>query len=165
MSNRLQTLAQSAVGRYFAPAEREQFLSEAGSLPRRFEASDALAGREEAALKATVSDLQQRYPNFAKHHDQGWAKCYRDMQVVLRQDALALVLDDVQWLEDTTLLWLRSMLAASNLTPKFCGDAFTLLREHVQAELTAEHYELLRPFLDRNVEVLSEFPEPVAPAV
>ena len=164
MTTRLLQLARSAEGRYFQPAEREQFLAYAEALPRRFAAATAVADHEEAILKATVTELQQRYPNFAKHHDQGWAKCYRDLQLVLRQDVQALVLDDVQRLEDTTLLWLRTMLAANNLTPQFCRDAFTLLREQVQAQL-AESFEPLQPFLDRNVEVLSDFPEPATPAV
>ena len=52
----------------------------------------------------------------------------------------------------------------NNLTPKFCHDAFSLLREQVQAQLPAENYELLRPYLDRNVDVLSDFAEPLTPA-
>jgi hypothetical protein len=165
MTNRLHQLARVAEGRYFQPEERDQFLTYAGSVPSRFAAADALSEHEEAVLKATVGDLQQRYPNFAKHHHQGWAKCYRDLQLVIRQDAQALIFDDVQMLDDKTLAWLRTILAANNLTPQFCRDAFTLLRDHVKSRLGPEHYELLQPFLDRNIEVLSEFPEPATPAV
>ncbi len=165
MSTRLLKLARTADGRYFQPEERDQFLAYADSLPRRFQTSEAVSQREEAIVSAVINEMQRRYPNFAKFHDQGWAKCYRDLQLVLRHDAQAVIIDDVQALDDRILLWLRSMLAANNLTPKFCHDAFGLLREQAQAQLPAESYELIRPYLDRNVDVLSDFAEPAAPAV
>src|SRR4051794_34955286 len=140
MTTRLQKLARGADGRYFSADERAEFLGYAETLPRRFEAADAVAAQEEAILKAAVGELQNRYPNFAKYHDQGWAKCYRDLQLVLRHDVQALVLNDAQALEDRALLWLRTMLAANNLTPRFCADAFDLLREQARAHLAAEQF-------------------------
>ena len=109
--------------------------------------------------------MSKRYPNFTKYHDQGWARCYRDVQLVLRQDVQSMLLDDVRSLDDKILLWMRTTLAANNLTPGFCRDAFSLLREKLQDHLGAEEFDLLRPYLDRNIDVLSDFAEPATPAV
>lgn len=165
MSLRLLKMAHAADGRYFQAEERRAILSFAQSLPGRVGLAESIEQQEEAVLRGVVEDLQKRYPNFSKFHDQGWARCFRDLQLVLRQDVQSMILDDVASLDDKVLLWLRTIFAANNYTPQFCRDCFTLLRERLQQQLARDTFESLRPYLDRNIEVLSDFPEPATPAV
>jgi len=165
MNARLTKMTHDANGRYLTADERAAFLEYANSVAERFRAADAVEKVEEAVVRGVVEEMTKRYPNFAKYHDQGWAKCFRDVQLVLRQDVQSMLLDDVRSLDDKILFWLRTALAANNLTPVFCRDAFSLLREGLQARLSADEFNLLRPYLDRNVEVLSDFAEPATPAV
>lgn len=165
MTTRLAKLAAAAEGRYFTADERQQLLGFAAALPERLRHADAVEPKEDAVLRATIEELRGRYPNFHRFHDQAWAKCYRDLQLILRFDVQAMVLDDATWLDDRVLLWLRSILASCNFTPKFVRDTYEALRDQARKLLPADAYEALRPYLQRNVDVLSDIPEPATPAV
>jgi hypothetical protein len=164
MTTRLNKLATAADGRYLSPEERRQVLDYTGSLPRRLDASDAIEQKEEAVLRSVVEEMQKKYPNFAKYHDQGWARQFRDMQLVLRSVVQAMIIDDVNQLDDRILFWMRTMFAANNYTPGFVRDCFTRLRDRL-GDQAGDHFNLLKPGLDHSVEVLSNFPEPATPAV
>jgi hypothetical protein len=165
MNSRLQKLALASEGRYFAPAERQEALAFATTLPARFQVSDEIEHHESAIVQSVIEEMQKRYPNFAKQHEQAWAKAFRDLVLVLRFDVQAMVCDEIRWLDEKVLFWLRTMLVAGNFTPKFNHDCFTLLREQVQLRVSPDAFAWMKPFLDRNVEVLSDIPEPAAPAV
>jgi hypothetical protein len=165
MNARLQKLALAAEGRYFQPAERHELLELAKSLPSRLHASDQIQQKEEAIVAAVMQEMQKRYAKFAKQHEHAWAKAFRDVVLVLRFDVQAMVCDEMRWLEEKVLFWLRTMLAAGNFTPQFIRDCFTLLREQVKLQVNPESFTWLQPYLDRNIEVLSDIPEPAAPAV
>jgi len=165
MNTRMNKLLTSADGRYFTTDERQVLLAYAESLPRRFRAADQVEEKEEAVLRDVVGELQKRHADFTKYHDQAWARVYRDVQLVLRADVHAMVADDAGQLDDRILYWMRTMFAANSFTPAFVRDCFSLLRERVRGQMAAEDFELLRPYLDRNVEVLADFPEPAARAV
>ncbi len=164
MTTRLSKLATAADGRYFTADERRQILDYTDSVGRRIQAAEAIEQKEEALLRSVVEEMQKKYPSFAKYHDQGWARQFRDMQLVLRAAVQAMILDDVNQLDDRILFWLRTMFAANNYTPGFVRDCFTRLRDRL-AEQGGDHFGLLKPGLDRSVEVLSDFPEPATPAV
>jgi hypothetical protein len=85
--------------------------------------------------------------------------------MVLRADVQAMIFDDRGQLDGRLLYWMQTMFAANNYTPQFVRDCFGMLRDRLREELPAEDYDLMRPYLDRNVEVLSDFPEPTTPAV
>jgi phycobilisome protein len=165
MNTRMSKLLTSADGRYFTAEERQGVLAFAESLPRRFHAADQVEQKEEAILRDVVGEVQKRHADLAKYHDQAWARVYRDAQLVLRADVQAMVCDDVRQLDDRMLLWMRTMFAANSFTPAFVRDCFSLLRDRARGHLAAEDFDLLRPYLDRNVEVLADFPEPAARAV
>ncbi len=165
MNQQLCQLARAADGRYFSGDERDGLLSYADSIPKRFGAAEAVAQKEDAVIRTVLEQMQERYPNFAKHHDQAWARQFRDVQLVLRADAQAMIFDDVRRLDDKILLWIRTLFAANNYTPGFVRDCFESLRAQLQASLSHEEFDLLQPYLNRNVEVLSDFPEPALPAV
>jgi hypothetical protein len=165
MNSQLTQLAFAADGRYFSGDERNQLVSFANAMPKRVAAADAVAQKEDAVIRAVIEQMQQRFPNFAKHHDQAWARQFRDVQLVLRADAQAMIFDDLRRLDDKVLYWLRTVFAASNYTPGFVRDCFESLRDQLRSKLNRDEFDLLQPYLNRNVEVLSDFPEPAVPAV
>lgn len=165
MGTLLQRLSIEADGRYYTPEERHRILSEAEALPHRLAAAENLERIEEAALRAVIEEMQGRYPNFARYHDQAWARQFRDMQLVLRAAASAMILDDPAEMDDRLLFWLRTMFAANNYTPDFVRDCFSRLRDVVRERLESASADRLTPYLDRAVRVLSDFPEPATAAV
>jgi hypothetical protein len=165
MNSHLQTILRDANGRYLNADERSAWLAYAQSVPNRFETALAVERAEDGALRQVIEEMKRRYPNFANYHDQGWARCFRDLQLVLRQDVQSMLLDDVHLLDDKILFWLRTIFASYNLTPAFCHDAFSLLHDALKEHLGLDDFGRIQPYLQRNVEVLSDFPEPVTPAV
>jgi hypothetical protein len=165
MNSRMSKLLTSADGRYFTAEERQTVLAHAESLPRRFRIAEQVEQNEESIVRDVVGEMQRRYADFAKYHDQGWARIYRDIQLVLRADVHAMICDEVAHLDDRMLYWMRTMFAANSFTPQFVRDCFSLLRDRARDQLAAEDFESLRPYLERNIEVLADFPEPAARAV
>lgn len=165
MNMKLATITAQAEGRYLSRDEQQQMLDYAQSLPERFRIATQIEQKEDGVLRATVEDIRRKYPNFSKYHDQAWTKCYRDMQLVVRYDVHAMILDDAKYVEDNILYWLRTILAGSHFTPGFVRDAYTFLREHFRRELSSDAFDGIEPYLTRNIEVLSDFPEPATPAV
>jgi hypothetical protein len=165
MTPRLARMLTAAGGRYPTPDERQALLDFAESLPRRVKAAELVEQTESAVVRGVIEEMQRRYPNFARYHEQGWDKVGRDLELVVRHDAQAVLADDPELLDEKVLVWLRTVLAALNITSGFVRDAFTLLRDGFRAALPAEAFGLLEPALTRNIEVTSDFPEPATPAV
>jgi Phycobilisome protein len=72
---------------------------------------------------------------------------------------------DLKVLEDKALFYLRSILAAYNVTPQFAREAFGRLRDRCREQLAAETFARLAPYLERNIQVLADFPEPAVAMV
>lgn len=156
MSTRLQNMARAAEGRYFTPDERRILREYAESVPQRLEAAERVEQNEESILAAVIEEIRQRRPEFATHRDQPWARLYRDLQLVLRSSTQALVCDDERLLDERVLYWLRSVAAASDVSPAFLGECYTALRERCRATLPESAFRLLKPLLERAVEVLGQ---------
>lgn len=165
MGNLLQRFAIEADGRYFSVEERTALRDFATSIPSRLAAMENIEKVEEAALRSAIEQLQGQYPDFARYHDQAWARHYRDLQLVLRAAAVAMVLDDPAEMEDRLLFWLRTMFAANQYTPEFVRDSVNRLRESLDERLDAETAGRIQPYLKRAEAVLAEFPEPATAAV
>ncbi len=165
MGTLLQRLVIEADGRYFTPDERRQILEESERIRDRLAAAEHLERVEEPVLRAVIEEMQGRYPNFSRYHDQAWARHYRDMQLVLRAAASAMIVNDPADLDDRLLYWLRTMFAANNYTPEFVETCFARLRDIIRERLEGPSADQLMPYLDRAVRVLSDFPEPATAAV
>lgn len=137
----------------------------ATSLPARLSAAQEVASLEDQVLKRTVEAAQQKYPNYAKKHEQAWTKGYRDMQLVLRCVVAGMMLDDLDYAAEKVLVWHRSVNASFNMTPGFIRDCYSLLKENLAVTLSPEVYRMLELHLERMIEVSCDFPEPSIPAV
>lgn len=156
MSVQLQSMARAAEGRYFTPEERRLLRDYAASVPQRLDAAERIEQHEESLLGFVVEEMKKRHPEFATHREQPWARLFRDLQLVLRSCAQALVCDDRRLLDDRVLYWVRSVAAASNVPPAFQHECYSWLREQCRTRLPEQAFGLLKPLLDRTVEVLGQ---------
>jgi hypothetical protein len=152
-------------GRYLTADEKRSLLDFAAALPDRLRAAEEVERHEDAAIRQTLDEIRRRFPGFETAHDQAFAKGYRDLQLLVRFDVQAMIAGDATLLDDKVLYWHRAILSASNMTPKFVRQTYTLLRDQFEERLSAEAFAALRPYFDRNVSVLSDFPEPTVAAV
>lgn len=165
MNTLLTEIVNASESRYMSREEQGRLMAYAETLPQRFRASAAVEQAEDEIVSTVIEKLKQAYPNFGKHHDQAWEKGTRDLQLVLRHVTQAMVLDDVQSLNERLLYWFRTILMGVNITPQFIRDSFTMLREACRDRVAAEDFALLDPALLNTIEVLSDIPEPYTPAV
>jgi hypothetical protein len=165
MNPPLSTILRQSDGRYLTPDEREQVLAYAHDLPGRVQAAQAVEAAEDNLVAAVVRELKERYPRFERLFPNAWDRLGDDLRLVLRADARAMLVGDLRVLEDKALFYLRSILTAYNVTPQFARDAFTLLRNCCRDRLPEDAFARLDPYLDRNVQVLADFPEPAVAMV
>src|SRR5687767_12066499 len=123
----LNELLRQSEGRYLTAEERERVLDYARDLPARVRAGEEVEAHEADILQAVCDELRQHYPRYERLFPSAWDRCARDLQLVLRYDVRAMLADDPRPLEEKALYYLRSILAAYNLTPQFARDCYTLL--------------------------------------
>jgi hypothetical protein len=152
-------------GRYLTAEERERLLAFARDVPGRVRAGEEVEQAEGAVVAAACDELRENYPRFGRVHAQAWDRLAHDLRLVLRYDVRAMLADDARALDDKLLYYLRSVWAAYHVTPPFVRDALTLLRDRLRGRLSPESFGHLEPFLDRNLAVLADIPEPAVAAV
>src|SRR5436190_22718885 len=126
MNPSLNDILRATEGRYPGAEEREQLLAFARELPARVRAAEEVEAHAAAVTAGVTEALRERYPRYEKLFPKAWDRCARDLQFVLRYDVRAMLAGDPRPLEDKALYYLRSILAAYNLTPQFARDCFTL---------------------------------------
>ena len=161
----LDDLLQESGDRHLTAAEREQLQACARQLELAARVAAAVEAAEPAVVEDVVETLRERFPRFAELQPQAWERLAADLQLVVRHDVRALIRGDPRSLDDSVLLYLRSILAAYRLSPGFVRECFTRLREALKAKLGREEASALDPYLKRNIDVLSDLPEPAAAVV
>src|SRR3954471_22825589 len=165
MTPPLTAILRQSDGRYLTAEERDQVLAFARDLPARVQAGQDVEAHEADVIAAVVGELRDRYPRFERLFPGAWDRLAGDLRLVLRADVRAMIAGDVRVLEDKALFYLRSILAAYNVTPRFARDAFAALRDRCRDRVGAEAFARLDPFLERNVQVVADFPEPAVAMV
>jgi hypothetical protein len=165
MNQPLSQILRNSDGRYLTGEERDAILAYARELPPAVVASQDVADHEDAVIEAVVAELRTQYPRFERLIPNAWDQLADNLRLIIRADVRAMLTADLRVLEDKALFYLRSILAAYNVTPQFVRDAFTRLRDQCRDRLRAETFSRLAAYLDRNVEVLADFPEPAVAMV
>jgi len=155
----------SADSRYLSADERASVLTYTGGFEQRFRIASLVEENEDAAVRFCIDNTRKRYPNFDKYHTTAWAKAYRDVQLTTRYMSQAMLLEDIGILEEKLLYWLRTILAGLNFTPEFNRDTYTFLKQGFRQNLPPDAFAVFEPYLDRTIEVMSDFPAPATPAV
>ena len=151
--------------RHLSASEREQLRSCASGLENGARVSAAVEECETAVVEDVVTSLRDRYPRFGQLQPQAWERLAADLQLVLRHDVRALLIGDPRALDDSVLLYLRSIFSAYRLSHGFLRECFTLLRHQLATRLEPDDVSALAPYLERNIEVLASGAEPTAPIV
>jgi hypothetical protein len=165
MNAPLSTIFRQADGRYLTAEERDAVLAYATELPAAVRAGEEVAAHEAAVIDAVISELREQFPRFDRLFPNAWDEFAGNLRLVLRADARAMLTGDLRLLEDKALFYLRSILAAYSVTPQFAREAFTRLQDRCRDRLGAEAFARMAPYLERNIQVLADFPEPAVAMV
>jgi hypothetical protein len=159
------TIFRQSDGRYLSPEERDAVLAYARELPAAVSAGQDVEAHEGAVIAAAVAEMRDQFPRFDRLFTDAWDRLAADLRLVLRADVRAMLTGDLKVLEDKALFYLRSILAAYNVTPQFAREAFSRLRDRCRDKFSTETFARMEPFLERNVQVLADFPEPAVAMV
>lgn len=160
MNNELQTMMTAVEGRYPTRAEQAMLRDWAARLESRLAAVAEIQSREEAIIAQAVDEVLRAYPDLEKRIKDARRCCLRDESLVLRYCSLALLRGDLQWLEDSLLTWMATVLRGIGFAPAFVSDTYTMLTRAAARELSPGVMEQLRPYLDLTVAVLAGKQEP-----
>lgn len=158
MNHEIQTMLSASEGRYPTRAEQAILRDWAAKLDVRLAAVDEIRATEEAIIGPTVDEVFRSYPDFEKRYKAARQSCTRDMTLVLRYCAQAMLRGDSRYLEDSLLTWMASILKGVGFTPQFIEDTYRTLGRVAARELTPAVAELLRPYIEQCATTLSGKP-------
>jgi hypothetical protein len=146
MNQQLDTMFSEAEGRYLDSTEEARLMVYASSVPTRLECMRAVQAAESAIVEDAIADVWQKHPHFESRHAMAREKARRDMTLVLRYSALAMVRDDETLLSERLLYWLATILNANNMGPVI-DTAYRSLALRSESHLAAPHLALMAPYL------------------
>jgi hypothetical protein len=160
----LKTLA-GCSGRYPTAAEEEAVLGYAASVPARLKAANAFAQKDQAIVRAALELVKPKYPRFAPQHDRTWDKTFRDVLLLSRYAIQGMVADDTAMPDDKLYVWLGTIMRGHGMTQELIRDCLAAVAEVAPRQLPADAAALAGDYLSRLVEDMSNFQDPLKPAV
>ena len=155
MNHDIQAMLASTEGRYPTKAEIALLREWAARLDARSAAVEEMRTKEETIVRLTLADVARAYPDLDKRIRDAKQKCARDLTLVLRYCAGAVLRGDTKYLEDTFLTWFATILRGIGFAYQFVADTYKTLARHAAAELTPPVAELFRPYLELCVTTLT----------
>jgi hypothetical protein len=155
MNQQIQEMFASAEGRYLSTQEQGLLREWAQGLDARLAAMSEISAKESTIVEQTVKEIFRAYPDIEKKYKNAMQTCIRDETMVLRYTALAMLRNDPQYLNDTLLNWLATILKGVGFAPHFIEDTYKTMALVAGRELSPATAKLLHPFVLQCAAVLS----------
>jgi hypothetical protein len=151
----LSRLSLEAEGRY-ATSEELQFVAKyRESLEVRLSTYQKLRDAEVEIINLVTQRSQKQDSELFKINSQDMTPtCHRDIQLVLRASAIAMLTDDLERLRDNLLLWQKTIVKALD-HQKYVQIVYRILQDVVQELLSVEEAKLILPALKLSLNVLA----------
>lgn len=143
----LENVLDHADGSYITPEDLRTLDRAIASWQKRRQTYDLIQAKENAILEQVMRQIEAKAPEVAaKVTVDGGNKCNRDMALVLRYCATAMLLQDEELLKDRLLYWMQNiMLALKN--QRVNDFVYRALQKSVQENLPKENANLLLPYI------------------
>jgi len=144
----LENVLDHADGSYITPEDLRTLDSAIASWQQRRQTYDLIQANENIILEQVMRQVQATVPDIAaKVTVDGGNKCNRDMALVLRYCATAMLLQDEELLKDRLLYWMQNiMLALKN--QRLNDFVYRALQKSVQDNLPKNNADLLLPYIE-----------------
>jgi hypothetical protein len=154
MLSQLRQLSIETDGRYATDAELARLAHYARSFALRAATYQQLQVLETQIVEQVYAKIQLRSPEllFQREIDVS-AKWRRDTLRVLRYSAIAMLLDDPDFLRERLLFWMRTVMKAFE-AEKSCNVTYHIMQDVIKQKLTAEQANLVCPILELNRQIL-----------
>ena len=150
MLSQMQYLGQVVDGRY-ATDEELQFISDyLQSFNLRLSAYARLQVAEATIVQQVQTKLRSLDPALLQNGSEDvTAKWRRDTIRVLRYSAIAMLLNDADWLRDRLLYWMQTVMKAFG-AQRSCDVTYQIMQDVVRQHLTPPESRLFCPILELN---------------
>jgi len=155
MNKQIMEMLSAAEGRYLTTTEQGALRDFVQGLEARLEAMTEIAGKETVIVERTVREVFSAYPDLEKKYKNAMQTCIRDESLVLRYATQAMVRGDLQYLEDTLLSWMATILKGVGFAPQFIEDTYKTLALSANKELSPATAKLIGPYILHCAAVLS----------
>ncbi|HEY9825597.1 MAG TPA: hypothetical protein V6D19_09125 [Stenomitos sp.] len=144
MDTALQSLLYAADDHYLSDADLDRFHNETQALAERIEAYEYIRDRELAILQPAADYLTEE---FLGSDSQLLERTVVYWLSVLRYAAMAMLLDNPEYLNRRVLEWLPTVVEVYQLQ-EFVLAFYQLLLEQLKSDLSPEQVALLKPYLE-----------------
>lgn len=156
MQSDIETLVYQAEEDYLKQPDIELFRQYAASMQKRLETYECLRDREMAIFQPIVKQLTK---TCSPENPQLLEKVLKHWVAVFRYCAMAMLLNNPEYLEYRILEWLSDIVKAHQMQ-SLENTLYELLLSRLSEVLTEEQLALLQPFLEQARTALSGTPEP-----
>ena len=139
----LENVLDRADGSYIKPEDLLTLDRSIASWQQRRKTYDLIQAKENIILEQVMQQIQSTAPNMTP---EGVNKCNRDMALVLRYCATAMLLQDEELLKDRLLYWMQNIMVALQ-KQRLNNLLYQTLQKSVQENLPTENANLLLPYL------------------
>jgi hypothetical protein len=115
------------------------------SLPERITAYRTLRDRETVILQKVADQLQKTFPDVPQ---EALERSLRYAMLTLRQCAMAMLMEDHNYLEDQLISWLRESVVIHG-TAKVDRVLYSYLKKVMVQALSAKQFTLLNPLVEQ----------------
>lgn len=152
----LEDVLERSDGSYISPQDLQALDRSFASWQKRRETYDLIQKKEAQIIDKVFKQFQRMAPDFTKRFTpEGIEKCSRDVILVLRYCATAMLLQDEELLRDRLLYWMQNIMQALRLQ-KINDPIYQLLKQVVKEEIPPENFNLILPYLKIAHEWLSQ---------
>ena len=155
MLKQITKLTIEADGRYASDEELKFIKDYLDSVELRISTYEKIRDKSEEVLDKTKAKMEAKSPNlFIRGKKDLGAIWRRDVTIVLRCSVAAMLVNDLDWLRDSLLLWHRTIVTA-NKTNHISDATYSLMPEVMKEFLKDDEIELIMPVLQLNQSILS----------
>jgi hypothetical protein len=155
MLKQLARLSVETEGRYATDKELQFLEDYMKSTEKRISAYEKMRENEEAIVHRWEAQKRAKNENLFEMNGKDITQiCRRDMVMVLRASAAAMLFDDIDLLQEMALLWYKTIVKSFGYS-KYASVNYKIIQEVIQLYLSAEEAALIMPVLQLNHTVLS----------
>lgn len=152
MHPKIKTLLEQAESRYLKPEEIDGFKQYAISIAQSLKAYEWLREHEIEIFQPIADDIIHAFPNTEQTVLE---ESLKNWLLILRHCAMAMLLNDQEYLQQNLLDWLKGIVAIHQ-HQEVEAKIYQLLQARLKTMMPAQTLALLQPFLDQAKATLLE---------
>ena len=143
----LENLIEKSDGSYCQPQDLDVVEQSLQSWGDRRHAYQQIQALESTIIEKTLNRFKEQHEILARSaSDALLKKCPNDLSLVLRNSAMAMLLEDEELLKDRFLFWMQNIMRALR-NQKFNAHIYQLLQDVIVEELSEKDAALILPYL------------------